>query len=112
MLALTASIWAGGARVDVDTVGYNAFPGLTTRIQVHGSAGSAIVNGDQLEYFFSATDADRFGTHGFSAHAGAVIENQADEVVPAQHLTTAPKPPDNFIQGHARQYDEPRGERR
>jgi UDP-N-acetyl-2-amino-2-deoxyglucuronate dehydrogenase len=83
-----------------------AFPGLTTRIQVHGSAGSAIVNGDQLEYFFSATDAERFGTHGFSAHAGAVIENQAAEVVPAQHLTTSPKPPDNFIQGHARQYDD------
>ena len=83
-----------------------AFPGLTTRIQVHGSAGSAIVNGDQLEYFFSATDAERFGTHGFSAHAGAVIENQADEVVPAEHLTTSPKPPDNFIQGHARQYDD------
>jgi hypothetical protein len=35
-----------------------------------------------------------------------VIENQAAEVVPAQHLTTSPKPPDNFIQGHARQYDD------
>jgi UDP-N-acetyl-2-amino-2-deoxyglucuronate dehydrogenase len=83
-----------------------AFPGLTTRIQVHGSAGSAIVSGDQLEYFFSATDAERFGTHGFSAHAGAVVENQAAEVVPAEHLTTAAKPADNFIRGHARQYDD------
>jgi UDP-N-acetyl-2-amino-2-deoxyglucuronate dehydrogenase len=83
-----------------------AFPGLTTRIQVHGSAGSAIVNADQLEYFFSATDAERFGTHGFSAHAGAVVENNAADVVPAEHLTSAPKPPDNFIQGHARQYDD------
>jgi UDP-N-acetyl-2-amino-2-deoxyglucuronate dehydrogenase len=83
-----------------------AFPGLTTRIQVHGSAGSAIVNGDQLEYFFSATDAARFGTHGFSAHAGAVIENQAADVVEAEFLTTSPKPDDNFIRGHARQYDD------
>ncbi|MET1007252.1 MAG: Gfo/Idh/MocA family oxidoreductase, partial [Propionibacteriaceae bacterium] len=76
-----------------------AFPGLTTRIQVHGSAGSAIVNGDQLEYFFSAPDAGPFGTHGFSAHAGAVIENQADQVVPAEFLTSSPKPSDNFIRG-------------
>jgi UDP-N-acetyl-2-amino-2-deoxyglucuronate dehydrogenase len=83
-----------------------AFPGLTTRIQVHGSAGSAIVNADQLEYFFSATDAERFGTHGFSAHAGAVVENNAADLVPAEHLTSAPKPPDNFIRGHARQYDD------
>ncbi len=83
-----------------------AFPGLTTRIQVHGTAGSAIVNGDQLEYFFSAPDAERFGTHGFSAHAGAVIENQAGAVVEAEYLTTSPKPADNFIRGHARQYDD------
>ncbi len=83
-----------------------AFPGLTTRIQVHGTAGSAIVNGDQLEYFFSANDLERFGTHGFSAHAGAVIENQAESVVGVDHLTTSPKPADNFIRGHARQYDD------
>jgi UDP-N-acetyl-2-amino-2-deoxyglucuronate dehydrogenase len=83
-----------------------AFPGLTTRIQVHGSAGSAIVHGDQLEYFFSAPDVAPFGTHGFSAHAGVVTENHASRVVPVDHLTTSTKAADNFVQGHARQYDD------
>jgi hypothetical protein len=35
-----------------------------------------------------------------------VVENNAADLVPAEHLTSAPKPPDNFIRGHARQYDD------
>ncbi len=83
-----------------------AFPGLQTRIQVHGTQGSAIVNEDRLEYFFADPDADEFGTHGFSAHSGVVVENQAEQRVPAEQLASSPKPAENFIEGHFRQYDD------
>ncbi|MBA8794810.1 putative dehydrogenase [Friedmanniella endophytica] len=83
-----------------------AFPGLRTRIQVHGTQGSAIVDEDRLEYFFAAPDADEFGTHGFSAHSGVKVENQAAEQVPVEQLASSPKPAENFIEGHYRQYDD------
>ena len=83
-----------------------AFPGLQTRIQVHGTRGSAIVNEDRLEYFFAAPGTDEFGTHGFSAHSGVVLENQAEQQVPFEQLASSPKPAENFIEGHYRQYDD------
>lgn len=83
-----------------------AFPGLTVRIGVYGSAGSAVVDDDRLEYFFASPDAARLGTHGFSPPRGAVVENQADQLVPAEHLRSSPPLDDGFVQGHLRQYDD------
>lgn len=83
-----------------------AFPGLQTRIQVHGTQGSAVVNEDRLEYFFASPRSEEFGTHGFSAHSGVVVENQAEQQVPAEQLASSPKPTENFIEGHYRQYDD------
>lgn len=61
-----------------------AYPGSGVRMQVHGSRGSAVVHDDQLESASSAepgdlVDAEPFGT---------------------------PKPEDNFIIGHLRQYED------
>jgi predicted dehydrogenase len=51
-----------------------AFPGLTTRIAVHGDRGSAIIDDDELSYFHAAGE----GQEG-EAYGGG--ENQAEEVM-------------------------------
>src|ERR671911_898269 len=53
-----------------------AYPGLTTRIAVHGDRGSAIIDDDELTYFHAATEEQEGGAHG--AGGG---ENQAEEVM-------------------------------
>ncbi|MEV4621390.1 Gfo/Idh/MocA family oxidoreductase [Asanoa sp. NPDC049573] len=63
-------------------------PGLGVRLQVHGTAGSAVIHDDQLEYL----------------HATG-METAAD-AVPAAELRGAAKPPDSFVLGHLRQYDD------
>ena len=52
-----------------------AYPGLTTRIAVHGDRGSAIIDDDELTYFHAATEEQEGGAHG--AGGG---DNQAEEV--------------------------------
>ncbi|MEV6846854.1 Gfo/Idh/MocA family oxidoreductase [Actinoplanes sp. NPDC051411] len=59
-----------------------AFPGSGVRVQLHGSQGSAVVHDDQLE---SASFAE------------------PGELAEAEPLGT-PKPEDNFVVGHLRQY--------
>jgi predicted dehydrogenase len=73
-----------------------AYPGLAVRLQIHGSRGSAVIHDDQLEYFHATGDgrADEPGDP----------DNQAARVVPAEELSGARKPPDNFVIGHLRQY--------
>src|SRR5918995_7513 len=51
-----------------------AYPGLTTRIAVHGDRGSAIIDDDELTYFHAAGEGQEGGAYG----AG---ENQAEEVM-------------------------------
>jgi predicted dehydrogenase len=53
-----------------------AYPGLTTRIAVHGDRGSAIVDDDELTYFHAA----REGQEGEAYGAGGG-ENQAEEIM-------------------------------
>jgi predicted dehydrogenase len=53
-----------------------AFPGLTTRIAVHGDKGSAIIDDDELSYFHAAGE----GQEGEAYGAGGG-ENQAEEVM-------------------------------
>jgi UDP-N-acetyl-2-amino-2-deoxyglucuronate dehydrogenase len=69
-----------------------AFPNVGTRLQVHGSQGSAVIEEDQL-LFFSSSASDQQG-------------NQAAEVVPAEEVRGNPRALDSFVVGHARQYED------
>jgi predicted dehydrogenase len=80
-----------------------AYPGLSVRLQVHGAAGSAVLHDDQLEYFHAAGEGS--GATG-GPLGGAEPDNQAARVVPAGDLRGAPKPEDNFVRGHLRQYQD------
>ena len=66
-----------------------AAPGLSVRLQVHGSTGSAVIDDDQLEYFHAE---------------GGAEGNQAAIVVGADQLRGVHKPADNFVAAHLRQY--------
>lgn len=82
-----------------------AYPGLSARIQVHGSAGSAIIDDDRLEYFHSAQDdLGRLADAG-SVTGGAIGGNTADAEVPLEETTAGERRPDAFIASHHRQYD-------
>ncbi|HMH59524.1 MAG TPA: Gfo/Idh/MocA family oxidoreductase, partial [Galbitalea sp.] len=67
-----------------------AYPNVGTRLQVHGSQGSAIIEEDQLLYF-SSSASDQQG-------------NQAASVVPAEELRGNPRELDSFVVAHLRQY--------
>ena len=58
----------------------SAYPGLSARIQVHGTEGSAIIDDDELEYFHSRDD---------------------DHVI-----ETGERESDAFVLGHLRQYED------
>jgi predicted dehydrogenase len=71
-----------------------AFPGLSVRLQVHGSRGSAVIEDDQLEFFHVAGDGDR------------PASNQAADVVEPGELRGGDRDPDRFTIGHLRQYED------
>lgn len=77
----------------------NAYPGLTTRIEVHGSRGSAVVERDQLAYFHAAAE------HAEGAPAGGQAGNQAAAQVGEDDLSRGLPAPELF-RGHYRQYDD------
>ena len=58
-----------------------AYPGLSARIQVHGSEGSAIIDDDELEYFHASDGLDRLDP-----------------------LDRGERESDSFVLGHLRQY--------
>jgi predicted dehydrogenase len=70
-----------------------AYPGLSTRLQIHGSRGSAIIHDDQLEFFHMAS------TPGDAT-------NQASQVVAAHEVWGSAKAVDSFLTGHMRQYQD------
>lgn len=76
-----------------------AYPGLSVRLHVHGDRGSAIIDNDQLEYF-GAADPDAFDP------SGASVVNRAAELVPASEVRGGDRGPDQFIDGHLRQYED------
>jgi predicted dehydrogenase len=84
-----------------------AFPGLSVRLNLHGSRGSALIDHDQLEYFYahglgddgSAPDSNADPTRGGP-------RNLAAQLVPPEHLAGARLPDDAFAQAHRRQYDD------
>lgn len=77
-----------------------AFPGLSVRVQVHGTGGSAVLDNDQLE-FYATSDPASYDTTG-----GAAARNAAAEYVSGEHLGGQPKQPDWFPRAHRRQYDD------
>jgi UDP-N-acetyl-2-amino-2-deoxyglucuronate dehydrogenase len=91
--ALVATVTFASGALAVIHATTAAYPGLSTRVQVYGSRGSAIIQDDRLEYFHSAAyDND-------DARA-----NQAADRVPLEELTTSPIESDRFSLGHVRQY--------
>ncbi|MEU6655678.1 Gfo/Idh/MocA family oxidoreductase [Streptomyces sp. NPDC046900] len=60
-----------------------AYPGLTTRLQVHGDRGSAVIDNDRLEYFHAAgaesPEAAAYGAGRESNQAGLVLPDAAPD---------------------------------
>ncbi|WP_328540502.1 Gfo/Idh/MocA family protein [Streptomyces sp. NBC_00344] len=77
-----------------------AYPGMTARLQIHGNRGSAVIDGDRLEYFHAASgDADS-GAYGAGASA-----NQAGDVLGEQEGgATAGADPAALSGAHSDQY--------
>ncbi|MBO0812215.1 MAG: Gfo/Idh/MocA family oxidoreductase [Microlunatus sp.] len=82
-----------------------AYPGLTARVQVHGSLGSAIVDNDKLRYFHAGD-----GAVSDNLREAKTIGNQADQVLAeaadADEFAGARNQADGFVAGHSRQYDD------
>ena len=76
-----------------------AYPGLSVRVQVHGDRGSAIIDDDQLEYFYAAPE-------GAFDPSGSSARNQAADLVPAGEVRGGDRGPDVFVAGHLRQYED------
>ena len=81
-----------------------AYPGLSARIQVHGSEGSAIIDNDRLEYFHAKESAVDHGTRGVTG--GAVTGNQAEAEVGIAETPAGPRSDHDFVLAHRRQYDD------
>ncbi|WP_203924209.1 Gfo/Idh/MocA family protein [Rugosimonospora africana] len=87
----------------------SAFPGLSVRINLHGSKGSALIERDQLEYFYAepaeGLDPAILGdTHVDPTREGP--RNRAADLVSGEHVRGGSIPDDAFVQGHRRQYDD------
>ncbi|MGN6325005.1 Gfo/Idh/MocA family protein [Pseudolysinimonas sp.] len=74
-----------------------AYPGLSVRLQVHGSRGSAIIDDDELVFFAAAEQGDEA--------SGSGVENRAAEVDPTAKTGNDPVPA-GFAEGHLRQYED------
>lgn len=78
-----------------------AYPGLTVRLQVMGSKGSAVIDNDHLEYFHAADAADNaessMGLLGGGNQAADELAKYPEEPVEALDPTVYPA-------GHVRQY--------
>lgn len=64
-----------------------AYPGLPVRLAVHGDRGSAVIEDDQLAWFATDADGDRYAA-----------------LVPPEERLGGAKPADAFVLGHWRQY--------
>lgn len=79
-----------------------AFPGLTARIQVHGDAGSAVIDNDRLLYFHAADAAQKQG--GQSSYGLAGGGNQADQEVGSAGAAVNTRGADDLQTSHQAQY--------
>ncbi|MGW5362999.1 Gfo/Idh/MocA family protein [Actinopolymorpha pittospori] len=80
-----------------------AYPGLTARLQVHGSLGSAIIDNDELRYLHAGD-----GVVADNLRSAAVRGNQAEAAVKEldDEFSGSRNDPDTFVKGHLRQYDD------
>ncbi|MGW0231436.1 Gfo/Idh/MocA family protein [Actinopolymorpha singaporensis] len=82
-----------------------AYPGLTARIQVHGSLGSAIQDNDELRYFHAGD-----GEVSANLREAKTIGNQVETVLGRRpggdEFAGSRNQPDTFAAGHTRQYDD------
>lgn len=83
-----------------------AYPGLSTRIQVHGDTGSGIVTDDRLEYFHVASLDARTGLQAALDTANQAVELVERGVISDDQLVGGPPEADHFVRGHSRQYDD------
>lgn len=77
-----------------------AYPGLTVRLQLMGSKGSAVIDGDQLEYFHAADaggEGNDMGLLGAGNQAAEELAKFPDESAQGLDPTVYPA-------GHVRQY--------
>lgn len=81
-----------------------AYPGLSARLQVHGSRGSAIIDDDKLAYFHVA-DQDAFAAASTASGTDAApdAQDQKENIVAPQFLAGGHED-DGFLAGHFRQY--------
>jgi UDP-N-acetyl-2-amino-2-deoxyglucuronate dehydrogenase len=87
---LVATVTFGSGALAVIHATTAAYPNVGTRLQIHGSKGSAVIEEDQL-LFFSSSANDQEG-------------NQAASMVAAEDLRGNPRADDSFVRGHLRQY--------
>jgi predicted dehydrogenase len=80
-----------------------AYPGIANRIQVHGSRGSATIDNDRLDFFHAAEAGETAGDYGRQGDAAA---NRAELEVPIEETTRVPRPLQDGLTGHTRQYDD------
>ena len=74
----------------------SAYPGLTARLQVHGTTGSAVIDNDRLAYFSAAP-------HDDSGRAGALIA-EAGKLLAAEPEQAAGADPAALSGAHVAQY--------
>lgn len=77
-----------------------AYPGLTVRLQLMGSQGSAVVDNDQLQYFHAADP----GAEGESMGLMGGGNQAAEEIAKFPAESHTPEDPTVYPGGHVRQY--------
>ncbi|MET9021833.1 Gfo/Idh/MocA family oxidoreductase [Actinopolymorpha sp. NPDC004070] len=82
-----------------------AYPGLTARLQVHGSLGSAIQDNDELRYFHAGD-----GEVSENLREAKTIGNQVETLLGPRtggdEFAGSRNQADTFAAGHTRQYDD------
>jgi predicted dehydrogenase len=77
-----------------------AYPGLTARVQIHGDRGSAVIDGDRLNYFHAAT-----GPADSPDYGAGTERNRAAGLLPDQDSApTAGSDPGALSDAHLWQY--------
>jgi UDP-N-acetyl-2-amino-2-deoxyglucuronate dehydrogenase len=88
-----------------------AYPGLSARLSIFGTRGSAVLDDDRLAFFHTAgagsTLASASTTSGTAAAEGTGDQTPALVAagrIPAEHTLAGPREADHFLMGHVRQY--------
>ncbi len=71
-----------------------AYPGLTTRVHVHGDRGSAVIDHNKLTYYHSADNSDEDFAYGAGGSA-----NQAEAILEAHGVTEKKKDDEPTVAG-------------